>query len=80
MPKPPNKQINKLHVNILNTNSLHIITQLHGFLSHTDNFKQINLSHRWGFLQILWVRVDLRVIVLKGYSTLLKAPELEGHY
>ena len=40
------------------------------------------MTHRWvpNMLLPLWVRVDLRVMAVKGYSTFSRALESEPHY
>ena len=40
------------------------------------------LSHRWDTnrYSTLWIKVDLELIAMKGYSTLPRPPELESHH
>ena len=51
---------------------------MHSVLSKTNNFKQV-------YLTVIWVadrvfRVDLGVIVMKGYSTLPRSLKLDLHH
>ena len=43
-------------------------------------FKQIYLTHNWEPVLTVWVRVDLGVMTMKGYSTFPRSPELEPHH
>ena len=50
------------------------------FQSNTNNFQTDLFNTQIEQIQPLQVRVDLGVMVIKGYSTQLRALKLEPHY